>query len=332
VSALLRQQIAEPAEELRLRATLPRLTEIANATSQAVRAQYEENPYPRWSRNAPVGTQRTVDDYMARRFPLAPFKPIGKPRLDYLVAGCGTGQQVMDVLQTFSNVSLTAIDLSLASLAYAQRATSPIGTHDVAFGQADILELGRLGRQFDVVDSSGVLHHMADPLAGWRVLLSLLPARGLMRIALYSTLARRHIVAAQRLIAERGWPSDAGGIRAARQAILALPDDAPERHVTSGIDFFTLSECRDLLFHVQEHTFDIPALAAFLSDNGLAFLGFEVPPAVAHAYARRFPADPAMTDLSNWHAFEQDNLDTFIGTYQFWLQKPADEPATRKKS
>ena len=57
----------------------------------------------------------------------------------------------------------------------------------VSYGQADILELGRLGRTFDVVDVGGVLHHMAEPLTGWRVLVSLLRPGGLMRVALYST-------------------------------------------------------------------------------------------------------------------------------------------------
>ena len=109
-----------------------------------------------------------------------------------------------------------------------------------------------------------------------RVLVSLLRPGGLMRIALCSTRARRDITAARRLIAERGWPSTPEGIRQARQAILALPDGAPERNVATLIDFFSLSDCRDLLFHVQEHTFGIPEIARFLAEAQLEFLGFEV--------------------------------------------------------
>jgi len=43
-------------------------------------------------------------------------------------------------------------------------------------------------------------------------------------------------------------------------------------------------------------------------------------------YAERFPDDPAQTNLAHWHAFEQDNPDTFIGMYQFWLQKAGRLP------
>ena len=40
--------------------------------------------------------------------------------------------------------------------------------------QADILNLNKLERQFDIIESSGVLHHMDEPLTGWRVLKSCL--------------------------------------------------------------------------------------------------------------------------------------------------------------
>jgi tetratricopeptide (TPR) repeat protein/2-polyprenyl-3-methyl-5-hydroxy-6-metoxy-1,4-benzoquinol methylase len=323
VRALLDQQVREPAQEAQIRSALPRLTPIEDSVSRAVRAQYEENPYPRWTGTASTAKPQPLLAYLHERFPLAPLTPYEKPTLDYLVAGCGTGQQTAGVLQAFSGVNVTAIDLSLASLSYARRMTDALGLKPIAYGQADILELGSLGRTFDVVDSAGVLHHMAEPLAGWRVLTGLLAPGGIMRIALYSTIARRDITVARRLIAERGWPATPDGIRTARQAILALPDGAPEKTVASLIDFFALSDCRDLLFHAQEHTFGLPAVASFLSENGLEFLGFEVAPHVGRQYAERFPGDAAQTNLDHWNLFEQDNPDTFIATYQFWAQKRA---------
>ncbi len=67
------------------------------------------------------------------------------------------------------------------------------------------MELGSIGRTFDFIDVSGVLHHMADPWQGWRVLLSLLRPGSTMQVGLYSELARQHVVAARKLIAERGY-------------------------------------------------------------------------------------------------------------------------------
>ncbi len=327
VRAILLQQVEEPAEEARHRAEIPRLTAIEDAGSQAVRAQYEVNPYPRWTKIAQIGTPKTLDHYLRERFPLAPFRALGKPKLDYLIAGCGAGQQVASVAQSFSNAEITAIDLSLTSLGYAKRQTAKIGLTDIAFGQADILELASLGRTFDIINSSGVLHHISDGYAGWRVLLSVLRPGGIMRVALYSTLARRHIEACRRYIAAKGYSGSAADIRQCRQDIMAMPQDEPIRSVMTIIDFFSTSDCRDLLFHVEEHTSTIPELAEFLATNNLAFLGFEMEPGAMRQYAERFPDDPAQTNLAHWHAFEQDNPDTFIAMYEFWLQKPGTLPA-----
>jgi Flp pilus assembly protein TadD/2-polyprenyl-3-methyl-5-hydroxy-6-metoxy-1,4-benzoquinol methylase len=318
--ALLTQQIAEPREEARLRGAIPCLTPISNTISQAVREQYEQNPYPRWTKTAAISKPLPVDAYLARHLPLARFMPLRKAPIDYLIAGCGTGHQIVSVLQTMSDIAVTAVDLSLASLAYAKRKTDALGL-SVSYGQADILELGRLGRTFDLVDVAGVLHHMAEPLTGWQTLVSLVRPGGFMRVALYSRLARRRIIAAQRLIAAEGWPATPDGIRAARQAICMLPEGAPERRVAATLDFFSLSECRDALFHVQERTFDLPQIAAFLADSALEFLGFDLAPDLAHRYSLRFPEDAAKTNLDNWYTLEEENPDIFIGMYQFWVQK-----------
>src|SRR4030095_9892868 len=55
----------------------------------------------------------------------------------------------------------------------------------------------------------GVLHHLDDPFAGWRVLLELLRPGGFMYLGLYSALGRTHIVNVRSLIAERGYRSSA---------------------------------------------------------------------------------------------------------------------------
>jgi SAM-dependent methyltransferase len=210
------------------------------------------------------------------------------------------------------------VDLSLTSLAYAKRKTRELGRVDIEYGQADILALGSLGRSFDLIEASGVLHHLADPLGGWRALLSLLRPGGFMTVGLYSELAREGIVAARAFIAERGFAPTAADIRRCRQALL---DDGRFRHAVASSDFFTTSGCRDLLFHVQEHRLTIPQIAAFLAENGLAFIGFDVDHLTTGRYRTRFPHDKSMADLASWNSFEHENPGTFSGMYQFWVQK-----------
>lgn len=324
VEDVLTQQLREPARERELRAAMPVLTPIDDTVSIAVQSQYEENPYPRWVKTAPAGQAVPLNARLRHQFPLSGFRPLPQDRNpDVLVAGCGTGQQLADVAQRIAGARVLAIDLSLASLAYARRKTEDMGASNIAYAQADILKLGAIDRRFDVIDCGGVLHHLGDPLAGWRVLLSLLKPDGVMRIALYSALARRHVVAARALVAERGHASSAAGIRRFRQDILALPDDAPAKAVTQSADFFALSALRDLVFHVQEHRFTLPQIGAFLDAERLRFLGFEIDQRAQAHYAARFPQDRARTDLACWHRFEEDNPWTFGGMYQFWVQKPA---------
>ena len=66
-----------------------------------------------------------------------------------------------------------------------------LGLTNLEYLQADILKLDHLEQEFDIIESVGVLHHMDEPMAGWRVLVDLLKPGGLMKIGLYSELARQ---------------------------------------------------------------------------------------------------------------------------------------------
>jgi hypothetical protein len=86
-------------------------------------------------------------------------------------------------------------------------------------------------------------------------------------------------------------------------------------------DFYSITDCRDLIFHVQEHRFTLPQIEAFLVANVLNFLGFEERQSTLNRYSARFPDDHARTNLTHWHRFEQDNPWIFGRMYQFWVQR-----------
>jgi tetratricopeptide (TPR) repeat protein/SAM-dependent methyltransferase len=321
VTGLLVQQLREPAEERRIGASIPALTAITDDVSLTVRRQYEENPYPRWVGSPPLTQPVTFDQYMRRQFPLAAYRDLGKSNVDILIAGCGTGRHSIAVAQMLIGAQVLAIDLSLSSLAYAKRKTMALGLRNVEYVQADILQLGSIDRTFDVVDSTGVLHHLADPWTGWRVLLSLLRPAGCMRIGLYSESARRDVTATMAFIAERGYGRMPNDIRQCRQELMDFADGTPQKNVTTSSDFFTTSDCRDLLFHVQQQGLTIPALKAFLDQNELEFLGFELNAQALRKYAMRFPEDRARTNLDLWHVFETENPYIFADMYVFVVQR-----------
>jgi tetratricopeptide (TPR) repeat protein/SAM-dependent methyltransferase len=324
VAEVLTQQVCEPNAERELRASIPALTAIDDPVSLEVRQQYEDNPYPRWV-SAPAGGLRvSIERDLRNKLPHANFHSLGKTdAIDVLIAGCGTGRHTVEIVQRFAGIRVLSIDLSLASLAYAKRMASALGLTDIEFAQADILKLGSIGRTFDVIESNGVLHHLADPFAGWRVLVSLLRPSGLMNIGLYSQVARRDITTVRQFITEQGFDGSAAAIRRSRQHLMDAPEGTALHNVTAARDFFATSACRDLLFHVQEHQLSLPQITAFLADNDLTFLGFEVDVAVLHRFGTMFPDAGAVTALDRWDLFEQENPNTFAGMYQFWVQKKA---------
>lgn len=323
MARLVERQIEEPLAEAALAAAMPRLTPIEDRVSQAVRAQYEENPHPRWQHAGLLEEPIPVPRALRTLFPHLTLDAGGWETPEILVAGCGTGRESVWTANQFRGARVLAVDLSLASLAYAQRQTERLGMEDVAYAQADLTRLDGLGRRFDIVQCVGVLHHTADPLGGWRVLTGLVRPGGFMKIGLYSATARRTIVEARAFAAERGLPATTAGIRRFRREVLALPEGHSLGRLLRSVDFFSTSACRDLVFHVHERRMTLPQIAGWLAELGLEFVGFQFDePGTAQLYRRRFPEDPAMTRLDLWDRFEAEHPFAFGGMYQFWVRKP----------
>ncbi|MFQ5783633.1 MAG: tetratricopeptide repeat protein [Alphaproteobacteria bacterium] len=318
---LVERQLREPLEERDLRATIPKIAERDAPSASAVRAMYEENPYPRWITTGDRSPQ-TAAAVLRGLFPH--FRPPEALRdaARILIAGCGTGKQAIDVATRFKDCRVLAIDLSLASLGYAARMARRRGVDNIDFRQGDLRDLPVLGERFDVIECVGVLHHLAgrdEARDAWEMLAGLLRPGGVMKIGLYSEIARRHVTAARRFAAAGGYPATVEGIRRCRRAIAALPEGRIERQVMRNRDFYSTSSCRDLIFHVQEHCYTLPVIAETLTALDLDFIGFELDkPEVLNAYRAAFPDDPDMTALADWHRFEQDHPETFAGLYQFW--------------
>jgi SAM-dependent methyltransferase len=311
LAGLIRQQLLEPFEEARDRNAIPALTAIADQ-SAPVRSMYEENPYPRWTMIPKVAPPLAGGSEAS--------DAAGRGPREILVAGCGTGSKSIITAQLFPNATVLAVDMTLASLAYARRKAREANVRNIEFAQADIMNLGSIGRSFDLIEVVGVLHHLADPLTGWRILLSLLRPGGVMMVGLYSVTARKGINAARAFVSERGYQPTADGIRACRQEMIRR--DSLREGLDTLHDFFTMSECRDLLFHVMEHQFTIARIKAFIIEQHLTFLGFNIDKTNLDGFQRQFPGDDALVDLDRWERFEAANPRTFINTYLFELRSP----------
>ncbi len=319
VKSLIQKQAQEQHALADQLSSIPSLGESHNATSVKVQKQYNENPYPRWHS---LGYNQSADYALAlqQHFPnwryLLP-KPDSK--LQTLVAGCGTGRHAIRLAKYFPKLQITALDLSYSALAYAQYQAEIHQQTTLRFIQGDILNCQALNRQYDLIECSGVLHHMLDPKQGLNALAARLKKGGIIKIALYSKTARQVISALRQTLGEHR-PRDAQSIRLVREAILqkALPGNWEA--LLRSPDFYSLSGCRDLIFHEQEHVFEVLDIPDFLASAQLAYLGM-LAPAGSESLLSLVGKQAHEISIQEWHALEQANTDLFAGMYQFYAIK-----------
>ena len=319
VREVIEPRVAAEILERQIASDLPRLRPLSDPTSLRVAGQYESSPYPRWQslmRTQPGRLRSSLERF------------VGVERLafmdasfDCLIAGAGTGQQVLQSAIAYGDKArVTALDLSTASLAYATTKAREFDVGNVRFVHGDILDADLLGQQFDIIECIGVLHHMADPWAGWRTLLRRLKPGGLMYIGLYSATSRSDLTA---LRAESGYPGPGcsdDAARAYRAELLARADDAPGGEVKLSRNAYALSEFRDLVLHESEMQMTIPEIAEFLHAHNLTFRGFTLGPERIAEFAAAYPATPWPGRLTDWAAFEAANPQTFEAMYCFWCE------------
>ena len=316
VQFVLQRQLVEFLEEAELCKQIPQVKAVDNPVSRVVQTTYERYPYPRWTA-LPKVTRSNYSAWLRFCYPhCTAFRD--KDRPDTLVAGCGTGQHAVTLATRFSGLDVTAIDLSNTSLAYAQRLANLHKATNIQFLRCDILDVGALDRRFDLIESVGVLHHMEDPVAGLRALLSVLRPGGILKIGLYSELAREDVNHVRTLLPATLKLSD-DDVRALRHALLCSLQKGERSSLYEIRDFYTLSECRDLLFHPQEHQFTLDTLKLLLKELDLEFLGFELPEQQRMLYTQRFPNDKNQTNLDHWNLVEQASPRLFRGMYQFYV-------------
>ncbi len=314
VMTIVIEAFANPKAEQALRADIRSLAPIDDDVSRAVREQYEENPYPRW---------RTMNSFNVRGAQAA----LKDGAVETLIAGCGTGRHALMVAVQNPDSRITALDLSMTSLSYAARKIGELGVKNIELVQGDILKAEALGKTFDHIESAGVLHHMDDPMAGWRVLTRMLAPGGTMKIALYSELARAVVVEMRALIAAQKFTPDDAGIRKARAYVAGLEGGHILKTLRMFRDYDSISGCRDLIFHVQEHRFTLPQIKACVAELGLVFKGMNIgDPHLANLYRAQCPHDKSFNDFEALDAFERMHPKTFSGMYQFDLMKPLAAP------
>jgi ubiquinone/menaquinone biosynthesis C-methylase UbiE len=296
----------------------------ADPVTRAVAAQYEGWPYPAWTR-VTVGKQthlpdtiRAMDPRLAERLPVA---------AKMLIAGCGTGRQAASVALHYPDATITAIDISEASLNYARQQCTALGITNVRFLNLDLHQVAELKQRFHAIHCTGVLHHLPDPERGLELLAGVLVSGGVMRIMLYNRYQRLMVSGARAFLmgdlAQEPVSDDM--LRRVRQRFLQQPEHPATASVVRSRDFATLAGSYDLLLHRHEDPFDFPRIERSLGRAGMRMLSYEMQsPVIAARYDAMFPNDPKHRDITSLVRFEARDHGIRQNHYRFWCYIPPE--------
>ena len=169
--------------------------------------------------------------------------------------GCGTGQMCLYLAR--GERLVVGADVTRASLELGNSAAQRFGLERVKFIEMDLTEPGLLAESFDVVYSSGVVHHTADPRAAFANLVRLVRPGGIVIVGVYNAIARvpthlRRFIG--RLTGFRIIPFD---------PVLRERDAEPERRA---------AWLRDQYQHPEEHCHSIAEVQRWFAENKVEYL------------------------------------------------------------
>ncbi len=261
---------------------------MTDATDTRLAAQYEAYPYPKRdpreeAKRLIVGSPghlRELDHFV-----FGATRPASRP-LRALFAGGGTGDGTIMLAQQLARAlrpgSVTWLDRSSAALRIARERASVRGLTNIVWEQRSLLDLPGSGLgPFDYIDCCGVLHHLPDPAAGLRALVSVLAPGGGIGLMVYAPHGRTGVYMVQDALRLLAPPDEAGPTRieTARRLLRQLPETNWFRFNRNFQDHITGGDAGvyDLLLNPRDRAYSVPALAELLAEAGLSVTAWMEP-------------------------------------------------------
>ena len=193
------------------------------------------------------------------------------PNLDILVAGCGTNQAAV-FAYTNPGANVVAIDVSQPSLDHHRYLKDAYGMRNLELHRLPIEDAGTLGREFDLIVSTGVLHHMAEPKQGMQALAGCLRPEGVIAIMLYARYGRIGVEILQSLFRDLSLKQDEAPLAVVKEAIAALPQDHPvRRYLAVAPDLQFDAGLVDTFLHGRDRSYTVDDCLDLVASAGLVF-------------------------------------------------------------
>ena len=251
-----------------------------------------------------------------------------KPDLDILIAGCGTNQASVFAFMN-PDAKVTAVDISQPSLDHQQYLKDKHGLFNLDLNLLPIEELPSLGRDFDLIVSTGVLHHMADPQVGMNAIASCLRPDGAMGIMLYAKYGRAGLELLQQFFRDLGLGQNESSIATVREAFSLLsPDHLVQPYLKMARNMQSDAVLVDTFLHGRERSYTVDDCVDLVTTAGLVFQGWlNKAPYYPHGLFARpntvYPAIEALPEPAKWAAVERLNT---VNACHFFLACRPERP------
>jgi SAM-dependent methyltransferase len=280
--------------------------------SDIVAAQYQAwvypQPFPDMAEAVAGGYSDLCDPSLVRR-KLWPRK-IEPENLSILIAGCGTNQAAYYAF-TNRNSQVVGIDISGPSLGHEAYLKQKHCLDNLELFHMSLDQVASLGRRFDLIVSTGVLHHLPDPDAGLRCLRDVLNPQGVIMLMVYGYYARIGVYMMQEAFRLLGLQQDGAGLEMVKSAVRILPawhhlasyaKSAPDLSYDSGFV--------DTFLHPIDRAFTVPQVLQFARQNNLKFqswldnLDYSISASIMDAQNPLRRAVEALPLADQWHLVE----------------------------
>ena len=248
-----------------------------NLTNELIGEQYHNYPYPK-----PIDDMveylkdhGLLDDPAYLYNLIWPKTGYPKDEFTILCAGCGANQGAALAIQN-PNAKVTGVDLSDTSLAHSEYLQNKHGIKNLELIKMDLHDVEKLGRKFDIVVSSGVLHHLPNPITGFRALGKVMKNDGSFICMLYAKYGRLGVYMIQRIAQLLGIKQNPDGIANVKKVLESVPEDHPINHLKKVFnDFKYDAGLVDLFLNPQDKAFSVPEILDLTKQVGLAFVNWQ---------------------------------------------------------
>jgi SAM-dependent methyltransferase len=188
----------------------------------------------------------------------------------------GNGSILSTLTEFCGPIGVVAVDISQPSLDHQQYLKDKHGLWNLELHRLPIEELPTLELDFDLIVSTGVLHHLADPLVGMETLADRLRRNGALAVMLYAKYGRIGVEMLESVFRDMGLHQDDTSVQIVKETISVLSPDHPIHSYMKLARDLQSSDAAlvDTFLHGRQRSYTVEACVDLVTSAGLVFQGW----------------------------------------------------------